>query len=159
MERRAARSAGLTAPPTGERRRQRRLRHPPLCSLWRCRLARRFRVDTWWRAGGPRRILGCITGMGEHRAGSLNGHRQASFAGIRRLVCAVALAAFGALLWAASPASAAEVVHPSLVQTIDTSRFTPYSSDPSGIVYLPVQDLLLIGDSEVDETGLYKGYN
>ena len=97
--------------------------------------------------------------MGEHRGGSLNGPGQASFAGIRRLVCAAALAAFGALLWAASPASAAEVVHPSLVQTIDTSRFTPYSSDPSGIVYLPVQDLLLIGDSEVDETGLYKGYN
>ena len=58
------------------------------------------------QAGRSTRILGCITGKGEHRGGSLNVPRQASFAGIRRLACAVALAAFGALLWAASPALA-----------------------------------------------------
>ena len=104
-------------------------------------------------------MLGSITGKGEEGAGLRNRERQESLAGSRRFVCAAVLAAFGALLWSASPASAAEVVHPTLVQTIDTTRFTPYSSDPSGIVYLPTQDRLLIGDSEVDETGLYKGFN
>jgi DNA-binding beta-propeller fold protein YncE len=71
--------------------------------------------------------------------------------------CAAALALFAALSWFAAPASAAEVVHPTLRRTIDASRFTPYSSDPSGIVYRPSQDRLLISDSEVDETGLYRG--
>jgi hypothetical protein len=50
-------------------------------------------------------------------------------------------------------------VTPSLVQTIDTARYTPPSPDPSGIVYLPAQDRLLISDSETDETGLYQGSN
>jgi DNA-binding beta-propeller fold protein YncE len=80
-------------------------------------------------------------------------------AGMRRCVCAAVLAVFATLLWSAAPASAAPVVHPTLVRTIDASRFVPYSSDPSGIVYRPSQDRLLIGDSEVDETGLYRGSN
>ena len=83
---------------------------------------------------------------------------QGSFAGIRRLACAVALAAFGALLWLASPASA-EVVQPALVQTIDTSAYSPSSPDPSGIAYMPAQDRFLISDSEVDETPQYQGFN
>jgi hypothetical protein len=39
-----------------------------------------------------------------------------------------------------------------LVQTIQTSQFSPASPDPSGIAYLPESDHLLIVDSEVDET-------
>jgi len=103
-------------------------------------------------------MLGGITSTGEHRVGSPNLARQPPSAGIRRFVCAVLLAASGALLWPASPASA-EVVNPTLVQTIQTSAFTPPSPDPSGIVYMPAQDRLLIGDSEVNETGLYQGFN
>ena len=48
---------------------------------------------------------------------------------------------------------------PTLVQTIDTSTYSPSSPDPSGIVYMPAQDRLLISDSEVNETGLYQGFN
>jgi hypothetical protein len=40
----------------------------------------------------------------------------------------------------------------SLVQTIDTSSFTPGSPDPSGITYIPATDHLMVADSEVDET-------
>lgn len=76
-----------------------------------------------------------------------------------RFVCAAVLAAFGALLWSASPASAVVVVQPTLVKTIATSSFAPPSPDPSGIAYLPGRDRLLIGDSEVDETPLYQGFN
>jgi hypothetical protein len=61
--------------------------------------------------------------------------------------------------WHASYARAADVVHPALVQTIATSAFSPPSPDPSGIVYLPAEDRLLIADSEVDEPGLYQGSN
>jgi hypothetical protein len=46
-----------------------------------------------------------------------------------------------------------------LVQAIQTSRFPQPSPDPSGIVYLPEIDRLLIADSEVDETPLYRGIN
>ena len=99
-----------------------------------------------------------ITGAGEHCVGARSLARKAS-AGIGHRVCAAALAAGAALLWSAAPAGAVEVVHPTLIQTIDTSRFTPYSSDPSGIVYRPSRDRLLISDSEVNETGLYKGSN
>jgi hypothetical protein len=85
--------------------------------------------------------------------------RQASSAAGRRLVCALLLAAFGALIWPAPPASAAEVVRLRLVKTIRTSAFTPPSPDPSGIVYRPAQDRFLISDSEVDETPRYAGSN
>ncbi len=76
-----------------------------------------------------------------------------------RFACALLLAVLGALLWPASPASAAEVVRPTLVQTIQTSAYSPPSPDPSGIVYMPAQDRLLIADSEVNESGLYRGSN
>ena len=85
--------------------------------------------------------------------------RQASTAAIRRFVFAAVLAAVGALLWSAPPASAAPVVHPTLVKTIATSGYTPPSPDPSGIAYRPGRDRLLIADSEVDEMPLYQGFN
>ena len=66
------------------------------------------------------------------------------------------LAAFGALLWPASPASAAQL---RLVKTIRTSAFAPSSPDPSGIAYRPGYNRLLISDSEVDETPHYAGFN
>jgi hypothetical protein len=66
------------------------------------------------------------------------------------------LAAFGVLLWPASPASAAQL---RLVKTIRTSAFAPSSPDPSGIAYRPGYNRLLISDSEVDETPHYAGFN
>lgn len=85
---------------------------------------------------------------------------QASSAGIRRFSCAIGLAACGALLLLpASPAPAAKVVRPRLVQTIQTSAFSPASPDPSGIVYRPGRDRFLISDSEVDEMVWYQGFN
>ena len=47
----------------------------------------------------------------------------------------------------------------SLVQTIDTSQFSPPSPDPTGIAYLESSNTLLVSDSEVDETDLYTGTN
>lgn len=48
-----------------------------------------------------------------------------------------------------------------LVQTIDTSKWSPPSPDPSGVTYRPSTDRLLVADSEVDEvTGAgYHGVN
>ncbi len=110
-------------------------------------------------SGGHDVIFSCITGEGEHRLGSPRTARQAPSAGLRRLACAGLAAASGALLWPASPASAAPWVHPTLVQTIRTSAFAPSSPDPSGIAYRPGQDRFLISDSEVDETPHYLGSN
>ncbi len=93
----------------------------------------------------------------KQRAGSPNLAPQVSSTGIRRLLCVVLLAASGALLWPALPASAATRLR--LVQTIRTSAFTPSSPDPSGIIYRPGRNRLLIGDSEVDETRRYRGSN
>jgi hypothetical protein len=53
---------------------------------------------------------------------------------------------------AAEPVLAAATITATLVQTIDTSRWSPASPDPSGVVYLPARDHLLVADSEVDET-------
>ncbi len=78
---------------------------------------------------------------------------------MRRFACAVLVAASGALLWPASPASAAKTAHLRLVRTIHTSAFAPSSPDPSGIVYRPGRNRLLISDSEVDETRRYRGSN
>jgi hypothetical protein len=106
-----------------------------------------------------RDILGGITGRQDDHRGGSRSLAQTAPAGTRRFLCAVVAAAFGALLWSASPASAVVVVHPTLVQTIATSRFTPPSPDPAGIVYRPLLDQLVISDSEVDETSLYRGSN
>ncbi|GIU89159.1 MAG: hypothetical protein KatS3mg010_0258 [Acidimicrobiia bacterium] len=64
---------------------------------------------------------------------------------------------------AAQPLAALAVTNQtaSLVQVIQTSRFSPPSPDPSGIAWLPGPDRLLIVDSEVEEvTGAgYHGVN
>ncbi len=95
--------------------------------------------------------------FGSHFQGNVVG--DAAVGGIQRFVCAAVLAAFGALLLAAPPASAAVVVQPTLVQTIATSQYTQPSPDPSGIAYRPGRDQFLISDSEVDEMPLYQGFN
>jgi len=100
-----------------------------------------------------------MTGRGGQRVGLPNLARRAFSAGIRGMACAVLLVASGALLPPGSRALAAEVVHPTLVQTIDTSAYSPSSPDPSGIAYMPAQDRFLISDSEVDETPTYQGFN
>ena len=46
-----------------------------------------------------------------------------------------------------------------LVQTIDTSRWSPPSPDPSGIAYEPGRNRLLVSDGEVDEMSIYSGAN
>ncbi len=46
-----------------------------------------------------------------------------------------------------------------LVQTIDTSAYSPSSPDPAGIADMPAQDRLLISDSEVNEMPLFQGFN
>ena len=50
-----------------------------------------------------------------------------------------------------SPRLMAAVIIPELIQSIETSQFNPPSPDPSGIVYLPSEDALLISDGEVNE--------
>jgi DNA-binding beta-propeller fold protein YncE len=57
----------------------------------------------------------------------------------------------------ASPAIAP--IRASLVQVTDTSQFSPPSPDPAGITYIPPADMLLISDSEVNETRFYTGNN
>jgi len=54
------------------------------------------------------------------------------------------------------PAAPAESTFPAtLIQTIDTSQFSPPSPDPSGLAYLPISGTLMIGDGEVDEMPQY----
>jgi hypothetical protein len=47
----------------------------------------------------------------------------------------------------------------SLVNTIDTSRWSPASPDPSGLAYDSVANRLLVVDGEVDEMRIYSGAN
>jgi hypothetical protein len=47
----------------------------------------------------------------------------------------------------------------SLVQTIDTSQFSPPSPDSAGIAYLTSSNTLLMSDSEVDEMTIWSGAN
>ena len=46
-----------------------------------------------------------------------------------------------------------------LVDTVDTSLFSPPSPDPAGITYSPADDLLWVSDSEVNEMPLFAGVN
>ncbi|MCB0190947.1 MAG: hypothetical protein KDJ65_03285 [Anaerolineae bacterium] len=46
-----------------------------------------------------------------------------------------------------------------LVQTTNTSAYNPPSPDPSGVVYLPNSDSLLISDGEVNEMSIFTGEN
>ncbi len=82
---------------------------------------------------------------------------MASFGGLRRLACASLVAVLGSL--ACVGAASADTVRLKLVRTIKTSAFVPSSPDPSGIVYRQGADRLLIADSEVDETPLYRSFN
>ncbi|MGZ4123926.1 MAG: CBM96 family carbohydrate-binding protein [Actinomycetota bacterium] len=52
----------------------------------------------------------------------------------------------------AAPALAVPTITATLVRTTETSAWSPPSPDPSGVVYLPGSDRLLVADSEVDET-------
>ena len=56
-------------------------------------------------------------------------------------------------------APTAEAVSASLVRTYDLSALTPPSPDSAGVVYLADRDLLMVSDSEVNETTLYAGRN
>jgi DNA-binding beta-propeller fold protein YncE len=47
----------------------------------------------------------------------------------------------------------------SLVQTIHTSEWSPPSPDPSGAVYIPISNNLLISDGEVNEMPIFTGVN
>ncbi|MCH8877470.1 MAG: right-handed parallel beta-helix repeat-containing protein [Chloroflexi bacterium] len=47
----------------------------------------------------------------------------------------------------------------SLVETVETSLFSPPSPDPSGITYIPISNSLLVVDSEVNEWDSYTGEN
>ncbi|MCE7984816.1 MAG: hypothetical protein DYG89_26895 [Caldilinea sp. CFX5] len=62
---------------------------------------------------------------------------------------------------APDPAEAAGSVIPlTVVRRVDTGAFTPPSPDPSGVVFMPALNRLLISDSEVDEMpGRFAGAN
>ncbi len=84
-------------------------------------------------------------------------------AGVRRhrlgALMAVLLAFLGSL-GVPGAASAQLTTDPGIVvQTIDTSLWTPPSPDPSGIAYLPETGELITCDGEVDETTIYAGAN
>ena len=54
----------------------------------------------------------------------------------------------------------ATLVQATLVQTIDTSQFSPPSPDPAGITYIALSNRLLVSDSEVNEIpSLFTGDN
>jgi uncharacterized protein YjiK len=52
-----------------------------------------------------------------------------------------------------------QTVSATLERVIYTSSFKPPSPDPAGITYDAVRDKLIVSDSEVDETPLYRGVN
>jgi uncharacterized protein YjiK len=56
-------------------------------------------------------------------------------------------------------ATAASALPSSLVNTIETWRWSPSSPDPSGLAYDSVNNQMLVVDGEVDEMSLYKGAN
>jgi hypothetical protein len=56
-------------------------------------------------------------------------------------------------------APAASTFQSYLIQTIDTSQFSPPSPDPAGITYLDSSNTLLVCDSEVNEMPIFTGDN
>jgi hypothetical protein len=64
-------------------------------------------------------------------------------------------------LAAATPAAAvsAAALPSSIVNTIETFRWSPPSPDPSGLAYNPATNRLLVSDGEVDEMSIYAGVN
>jgi uncharacterized protein YjiK len=59
----------------------------------------------------------------------------------------------------ARPVSLPSSVTGRLVRTTRTSKLQSPSPDPSGIVYVPATDQLLVSDSEVEELPMYRGAN
>src|SRR3990172_2099611 len=70
------------------------------------------------------------------------------------------LSVLGCLLLSAghTPVYAADVVG-TLIRTIDTSRFSPPSPDPSGLEFVNATGRLIISDGEVEEMSIYAGAN
>ncbi|HEX6921622.1 MAG TPA: hypothetical protein VF314_15500, partial [Actinomycetes bacterium] len=58
----------------------------------------------------------------------------------------------------AAATAAAATVTASLVRTVDTSRWSPSSPDPSGVTVLPNGQLLVV-DGEVDEMSIFQNVN
>jgi hypothetical protein len=75
-----------------------------------------------------------------------------------RACCASAAALLVVLALSAAPATGAPLPS-TLVHTIDTSRWSPASPDPSGLAYDTARDRLLVTDGEVDEMSIYSGAN
>jgi PKD repeat protein/uncharacterized protein YjiK len=63
------------------------------------------------------------------------------------------------LSFAEAVAPAASTLQSSLIQTIDTSQFSPPSPDAAGITYLDSSNTLLVADSEVNEMQIFTGDN
>ena len=85
---------------------------------------------------------------------------SARVVGARSIVCAsAALGLHCTLLVGAHDQAVAAPLQSSLVNTIDTSRWSPASPDPSGIAYDSLSQRLLVADGEVDEMSIYKGAN
>jgi hypothetical protein len=79
---------------------------------------------------------------------------------VRSLALLLGLLAAGLCLLAGTAIEAAAATLPSsLVHTIDTSRWSIPSPDPSGLAYDTSTKRLLVGDGEVDEMSAYKGAN
>lgn len=76
---------------------------------------------------------------------------------ILRTGLATAMAGGGLVLAMPSPAGA--TISATLVATHSTAAWGVPSPDPAGITYDPANHRLVISDSEVDETPLYKGTN
>ncbi|MEN8158602.1 MAG: hypothetical protein ABFS41_00875 [Myxococcota bacterium] len=76
--------------------------------------------------------------------------------GTRSGRCAAALLL---ALGLASPALAQVVDPGTIVQTIDTSLWSPPAPDPAGITYRPGSGDLLTCDSEVEEMTIFAGVN
>jgi hypothetical protein len=76
-----------------------------------------------------------------------------------RAVLVGAVVTAGAGLVAVPAEAGVSAVAATVVRSVDTARYNPPSSDPTGIVYLPTRNRLLISDSEVDETSLFRGVN
>jgi DNA-binding beta-propeller fold protein YncE len=75
-------------------------------------------------------------------------------------VCRAGLVAIAAACFGYAAPSAAQVVEPgAIVQTIETSLWSPPSPDPSGISYRPDTGELMTCDSEVDEMSIFAGVN
>jgi len=80
--------------------------------------------------------------------------------GRARLLTLVGLVAIAlAILGATGSEAFAAAVPSSLVNTIDTSRWSPASPDPSGLAYNPATNRLVVSDGEVDEMSIYRDVN